>query len=213
MARPHLGVKSLCNLQSATNSYKFYAIILLLTVACRVGLGLVRIVLRVAFLAGGGFVLYRTQHSSLSHISNKHPTVIAVHPELNATTAFPVLLTPSMNEPLAQEYLSLSPQSNQNLHETLFESLLPFSLRSAHINPNNTARTTSKTHFRDTLVINDNMPTVTSLGMEMDQKAGQSRLTAEITLQERARVDAYLWSWLPTVYVSTVAVLGKKSIL
>lgn len=114
------------------------------------GLGIFRVLLRVVFIAGGGIVFYRTQHSApvphdlLSNISSASIDNGHIPPSDNFT---------------------------RNLQEEfLFDASLPI------------------------------------------MHSASSNFTAEevITDMERSHLDAYLWTWVPFIYVATVAVLGAS---
>jgi hypothetical protein len=174
------------------NATVIVVVIVAFAVCARVGLGVFRILLRVAFLAGGGFVLYRTQHTTMLDTPS-HNTLISNH---SFSSPGSHLAAPS---PL--------PHSSSS-YSSLFEASLPVSLQ-AIVDTSTTATMepylppTSDGHAHGPEQGDDAAVAVAR------EKVLLAQAAAEITLRERARLDAYLWSWLPVVYVITVAVLGE----
>jgi hypothetical protein len=221
------------------NATVIVVVIVAFAVCARVGLGVFRILLRVAFLAGGGIVLYRTQHSTMLDPPS-HNTLISSTPPLTThhyarpplSQHSTVLDPPSHNTLISRgsgsggtqfglssvrnnsfsspgsHLAAPSPLLHSYYSSSLFEASLPVSLQ-AIVDTSTTAtmepylHTTSDGHGHGPEQGDGAAVAVAR------EKMLQAQAAAEITLRERARLDAYLWSWLPVVYVITVAVLGE----
>jgi hypothetical protein len=187
------------------NATVIVVVIVAFAVCARVGLGVFRILLRVAFLAGGGFVLYRTQHTTMLDTPS-HNTLIS-RGSGGSQFGLSSVRNNSFSSP-GSHLAAPSPLLHSYYSSSLFEASLPVSLQ-AIVDTSTTAtmepylHTTSDGHGHGPEQGDGAAVAVAR------EKMLQAQAAAEITLRERARLDAYLWSWLPVVYVITVAVLGE----
>jgi hypothetical protein len=188
------------------NATVIVVVIAAFAVCARVGLGVFRILLRVAFLAGGGFVLYRTQHTTMLDTPSHNTLISRGRGSGGSQFGLSSVRNNSFSSP--GSHLAAPSPLLHSSSSSLFEASLPVSLQ-AIVDTSTTAtmepylHTTSDGHANGPEQGDDAAVAVAR------EKVLLAQAAAEITLRERAMLDAYLWSWLPVVYVITVAVLGE----